>query len=218
MSEKRREVLGDQRGEIVAELRATARALDLPVDRPAYEEAGLDPLTPIPCAGDPRARICVFARDLGRSEVRWRQPLVGAAGQRVRRAVLEVFAGGDDPADPLRERALRYVFLANAVPYKPPGNRPYPQAVVERFRPAIERLLVGYWRGCVVFALGREAARWFEPYAAPDGTWRLSATIDGRRRTRRIEVVALPHPSPANARWASRFPGLFAEALRGWRE
>jgi uracil-DNA glycosylase len=211
-----------------------ARRVDLPIDRLVYADAGREPEVPIAWAGNRFAPICCVGRDLGREEVRRGQPLVGPAGQRVRELVLKTLApgggnGGDRESRPMRERALDLVFVTNLVPYKPPANRAYAEAIVERFRPLIAQVLVDVWRGAVVLALGREAVRWFDPYveapSAPrsfedecaDEHGRTCLLVVGRGRVarrRRVVVFGLPHPSPANVRWAARFGDLLQRRLR----
>lgn len=217
----------DPLGSLAAEVEAEARRLRLEVDVQAYEAAGRSPFAPIVCAGNPAARVCVVGRDLGRHEVRFGQPLVGLAGQAVRRGVLEAAGRSAHPGDVLRESALEHVFLTNLVPYKPVGNRAYPVRIRERFRPFLERLLACYWRGDVVLPLGAEAFAWFRPYAAEplgeawtqadrfacDVSCRLEVRCDRQRVSRALEVCPLPHPSPANARWKGKFAGLLAKRL-----
>ena len=50
------------------------------------------------------------------------------------------------------------------MPYKPPGNKAYPEPVKERFRPFVLELLTRFWQGSQIITLGTEAFRWFEPY------------------------------------------------------
>jgi uracil-DNA glycosylase len=207
-----------------ADAAAVARRLRLEVDREAYAAAGRDPREPILFAGELGARVCVLGRDLGRTEVVHAQPQVGPSGRAVRLGILRAAREPPSPDDPLLERALRYALLANLVPYKPPGNRPFSKPVCEAFRPSLERLLVCGFRGDRVLALGREAFAWFARYAdpAPVARCRFGAEIAcaitarcGGRRVRRVFVVcALPHPSPANALYKARFCSLLCRALK----
>lgn len=216
---------------LLAAMEAEARRAPFPVDAEGYAAAGRDPRVPIACAGSPCALICSFGRDLGRDEVRWAQPQVGAAGRLVRRGVLE--ARGEAPVrgDPRLEAALRGVFLSNTVPYKPPGNRAYPESVKERFRPMVAALLAGWWQGTAVLTLGTAAFRWFSPYlpaGAADAFWRredryeaeqscrLEAEWEGERLAREVVLCPLPHPSPLNRRWVGRFPELLRARLERW--
>ena len=169
--------LDPERDALVAAATATARRLRLEVDRDAYASAGRDPCVPILVAGDRDARICIVGRDLGRDEVACGQPLVGASGRAVRTAVLEAFGEAPSPRDPLLERALRHVVLTNLVPYKPPGNRPFPIHVREAFRPCVERILACRFHGDQVLALGGDAFRWFFRYADAEDLERVRGRV-----------------------------------------
>ncbi len=196
----------------------------MPVDRAAYDRAGRDPRAPIVSAGRLDARVCIVGRDLGREEVLHGQPLVGASGRLVRRGVLRALGLPEDPRDPLHGAALDHVLLCNLVPYKPIGNRAFPAAAREAFRPALEALLACRWTGEAVLALGREACDWFLPYleGPPPGTGegRFACEVPCRIAApcgeRRFVLCPLPHPSPANAAWRSRFPDLLARRLARW--
>lgn len=220
-------------GEAAPLLEALARAARLPgfpLDRECYRQWGREPTAPIPFAGTLAAQVCVLGRDLGRDEVRHAQPLVGLSGRRVREGILRAFGEPPREDDPLRERALRHVLLANTVPFKPPENRAYPPAVRERFRPAMEALLARHWRGRWLIPLGVEALEWVRPYveaadlALLEDDTRFQACVrarlplhDAANGTREIRILPLPHPSPLNARWSSRFPELLARRLEECR-
>ncbi|MFN3650145.1 MAG: uracil-DNA glycosylase family protein [Armatimonadota bacterium] len=217
--------------QLLAEMEAEARRGGFPIDVPVYERAGRDPYVPVAYAGALEARVCSFGRDPGRDEVRLAQPQVGAAGRRVREGVLQAVGETPPPDDRYLESALRHVFLSNTVPYKPPGNKAYPDRVKERFRPLVARLLTCHWQGDVVLTLGTEAFRWFGPFA-PEGaldelwaredryeaelTCEISAEYEGERVTRRLTVCPLPHPSPLNQRWLAAFPELLQRRLARW--
>jgi uracil-DNA glycosylase len=209
---------------LAREVAEMARRVRLHVDRAVYRAAGRDPSVPILCAGAPDARVCIFGRDLGASEVRHGQPLCGPAGRAVRRGVLEALAIAPRGDDPLYEAALDHVLLANTMPYKPPGNRPFPAALRERFRPFIERLLVRHFRGDVVITLGNDAYRWFDRYCEPGAAaaaWlrsdryqcRIAAVLRAGELRRKVTLCPLPHPSPANVAWVARFPDLLRRRL-----
>jgi len=215
--------------QILAEIEAEARRAEFPVDAPVYEAAGRDPMVPIAFAGNPLARVCSFGRDLGRDEVRHGQPQVGAAGKLVRRGVLAALGESPLATDPRLESALEHVFLSNTVPYKPPGNKAYPNAVKARFRPLMARILLGYWQGDTIITLGTEAFDWFVPYIEPGVAadfWKredryeaeLACTLTGvlgnEVISRQIALFPLPHPSPLNQRWLPLFPGLLANRLQ----
>lgn len=214
---------------LTAAVRREAGRAPFPIDEPVYLAAGKDPLQPILCGGALVAAVCVFGRDLGRNEVIHGQPQIGAGGRLVRQGLIRAFEGREPPADDRTlEAALKYALLTNTVPYKPPGNKAYAEAVKSRFRPFLERLLVGLWQGDRVITLGTEAFRWFAPYAQlgdAEALWEredryeadlpcvIAAEIDGGLVRKTIAVQPLPHPSPLNQRWYGRFPGLLAGRL-----
>ncbi|HMV67052.1 MAG TPA: uracil-DNA glycosylase family protein [Myxococcota bacterium] len=210
-------------------LRAIAARLD-GIDREVYAAYGADPLEPVIGEGDPACRLAVFGRDPGRQEIEHRVPFIGAGGLKVRRALHEALYGR--PSATLEEHldAGRRVFWANTVPYKPIGNAAWPERVRREVRPIIADLLVGSWRGADVLALGKEALLWFADtpqerarllahWARPDAFGApVQVTLRAGDAARDLTVHALPHPSPLNATWAPRFPGLIADRLRalGW--
>jgi uracil-DNA glycosylase family 4 len=212
-------------------IEAEARTAEFPIDREVYEKAGKDPLRPVLCAGSPDARICSFGRDPGRDEIIWGQPQIGAAGKLVRSGILVAAGEPTDPSDRRLERALRHVFLTNTVPYKPVGNKAYPDRVKERFRPFVEELLACYWQGDVVITLGTEAFTWFSGYAEPGAAatfWKredkyeaeFSCLLTAGSRENPIQkpltICPLPHPSPLNQRWVGLFPDLLSRRLKKW--
>ena len=140
------------------------------------------------------------------------------------------------PADdkPSLEEALKHAILTNTVPFKPIGNKAYPDEIRERFRPFLERLLVNHWKGQNIITLGTQAFAWFTPYGeeAEFGTAGGSearfekvfrcklpgSSHDARGESKTVMVYPLPHPSPLNRRWYSRFPAMLAARLeRGAR-
>ena len=215
--------------QLLAEIEAEARRAEFPIDVEAYEKFGKNPFVPVAYAGSFAAKVCSFGRDPGRDEIRYGQPQVGAAGKLVRAGVLAAAGVTPSPDDPRLEAALEHVFLSNTVPYKPPGNKAYPNAVKERFRPFVERLLLDHWQGDRILTLGTEAFQWFAPYAEPgasEALWKredryaaaelsceLRSLKGSTAKTRRIAVCPLPHPSPLNQRWVGLFPGLLAGRL-----
>ncbi len=213
-------------------IEAEARRAPFPVDEEVYRASGKDPFVPVFYGGSPSARVCSIGRDLGRDEVAAGEPQIGAAGRQVRRGVIEAATGRQvDRKERDLAEALKFVFLTNLVPYKPPGNKAYPRVVRERFRPFLLELLITQWRGDRVLTLGTEAFDWFSPYL-PEGEgaalWEredryeaeLEATLTvlppGEKvaRTKRVILCPLPHPSPLNQRWYARFPDLLAGRLR----
>jgi uracil-DNA glycosylase len=118
------------------------------------------------------------------------------------------------------------------VPYKPPGNKAYSEAVKERFRPFVAELLTVHWKGTFIITLGTEAFRWFARYAEPgvaDDFWlredryeaSLGATLtsgdDKSTSKKSVTIAPLPHPSPLNQRWYGQFPGLLLRRLEAVR-
>jgi uracil-DNA glycosylase len=204
---------------LIADAEAEARREPFPIDEPVYAKAGRDPLRPILFAGALDAPVAILARDLGKDEVAAAQPLIGAGGKLVRRGVVEAHGGG--PPDD----ALKYALLTNTVPFKPPGNKAYLESVRARFRPFVAELLARFWSGSQAITLGTEAFRWFEPYAE-GGAFPASAATDARFESayscrlalpgldeKLVIVRPLPHPSPLNRRWYSRFPEMLARRL-----
>lgn len=207
-----------------------ARQETLSLDTKVYAEAGKDPYIPILSGGQLDTPVAFFARDLGRQEVLRGEPLIGDAGQRVRRALYTRLFDAPPPAkDVLLAEAVAHVLLTNTVPYKPVGNKAYPNAVKERFRPFVAQLLTCFWTGDMIFTMGTEAFQWFLPYVASkaefDAFWKrddryesafpciLRALCEGQERTKAVTLLPLPHPSPLNRTWLERFPGLLEQRL-----
>ena len=218
---------------LIEAVQQEAARADFPVDTPVYDKAKKDPTMPVLYAGSLDAPTCIFGRDLGRDEVAAGEPLVGAGGRLVRAGVYEAkFGEPPAKADRRIEAALKDVLLTNTVPYKPPGNKAYSEAVKERFRPFVAELLTVHWTGDRVISLGNEAFAWFARYADPDeaaALWaredryegelacKLSVVVGSKTQGRAITLLPLPHPSPLNARWYGKFPGLLAMRLAGAR-
>jgi uracil-DNA glycosylase len=213
---------------LIAAVRGEAQRAEFPVDQPVYEKAGKDPLDPVLFAGSLNAPVCVFGRDLGKDEVAFGQPLIGAGGKLVRQGLLRAFGTESRPNDPRLEAALEFALLTNTVPYKPPGNKAYPESIKRRFRPFVAELLASFWAGDRVICLGTEAFDWFAPYAEPgaaEAFWMredryeaelpcvLEAGHNGTAVRKSIVLAPLPHPSPLNARWYGRFPSLLDARL-----
>jgi uracil-DNA glycosylase len=217
--------------ELIEAVRHEAERAEFPIDAAVYEQSERDPKTPILFAGSLDAPLCVVGRDLGKDEVRAGQPLIGAAGRLVRSGIAGVWDQGDSRDDiqaakkSASETALRHVLLTNLVPYKPPGNKAYPAAIRQRFRPFLERLLVAHWIGRHLITLGSEAFHWFEPYAESAAFQSLGASDarfeavfpcqlpSGAASDKIILVYPLPHPSPLNRRWYSQFPAMLGRRL-----
>lgn len=216
---------------LLAEIQQEAQSASFPIDEPVYRAAGVNPTEPILYAGNLNSQVCIFARDLGKDEVQQQQPLVGAAGKLVRRGVYRAILHQEPTQDAHLQVVLDYVLLTNTVPYKPPGNKAYSEAVKKRFRPFLEQLLVLYWQGNKIITLGNEAFNWFAPYAAKgalkeffERSDRYSASIEvtlqaqdkeGKRHERLVTLMPLPHPSPLNQKYYAQFPQLLQTRLAG---
>lgn len=220
--------------QLIQAVRQEAQRAEFPVDREVYERAGKDAMDPVLFAGSLDAPVCVFGRDLGKDEVAVGEPLVGAGGRLVRAGLYEWEHGEPpDKSDRRVEAALELALLTNTVPYKPPGNKAYAERIKERFRPFVAELLVAHWQGDRVLSLGTEAFQWFARYADPEeaaALWarddryetaelacELTAEVGGKARKKAIRLSPLPHPSPLNQRWYSRFPELISRRLAAVR-
>ncbi|WP_153012976.1 uracil-DNA glycosylase family protein [Pseudacidovorax intermedius] len=207
----------------------------LGIDREAYESAGRDWRDPVIGLGPRDAALCLFGRDPGRTEAQQGQPFLGKGGQLVRAALHRQRHGADAPAPDFAQsiEAGSEVFWLNTAPYKPVGNKAWSMAVKRRFQPLMAELLIDAWQGRdgrrTVIALGREAFFWFgigqaaELNAALDGFWALGDARYARTlevgyehggSTHPIVLAPLPHPSPANAVWFSRFSALMDARLK----
>lgn len=205
-------------------LRALAKELET-LDVEVYREYGRDPLAPILGEGPENARLGIFGRDPGRYEVQQGAPFVGAGGKKIRQGLAEAF--GSTPPPEVAVDAGEHVFWANTVPYKPVGNKVWPAKVRRAFQPLISDLLIHGWQGRDLLVMGRVALFWFgqDPTArqAIKAHWSredrfetsLEVTIHDSQGTQCLfRLHPLPHPSPLNAVWAPRFPGLLASRLK----
>jgi len=170
----------------------------------------------------------MLGRDPGREEVRHGFPFVGAGGQKIRVALHEIFVGGTPLTMESSISAGKYVFWANTVPYKPTGNKAWSPKVVRSFKPPMCGFLLDAWNGSDVLTFGEVAFSWFgvdheENRAALDAHWarddrfetsvEVSLTHPMTGSARRLRIHPLPHPSPLNATWSTRFPGLMRNRL-----
>ncbi len=199
------------------------------IDVDVYQQHGKDPLDPVIGLGRADARIGFFGRDPGRDEVQHGEPFIGAGGQHVRRALYRRLHGGKPLPDFEASRVVgRGFYWANTVPYKPLGNKAWSTKVKQRFHPLMRELLVGHWRGDRIITLGREAFLWFGIGQSKVERERLEAFWESERRfedsvavtlstddgrSREFTIYPLPHPSPLNATWYARFPGLLDARL-----
>ncbi|MCW0425097.1 MULTISPECIES: uracil-DNA glycosylase family protein [Xanthomonas] len=201
------------------------------IDTAAYAACGKDPLDPIIGLGRRDAKVCILGRDPGRSEVEHGAPFVGSGGQLVRKALYRhLHHGAEMPDFAAGLEAGRVAFWLNTVPYKPVGNKAWSMPVKRRFHPLMRHLLLEQWRGDAILTLGREAFLWFgidqprEVRAALEAFWtredRFQAQTEVKlhsedgRRSHRVVLHPLPHPSPLNQTWYKRFPALLDARLR----
>ncbi|WP_299698363.1 uracil-DNA glycosylase family protein [Hydrocarboniphaga sp.] len=208
------------------ELAAQTEGIDVEV----YQRFGKDPLEPILGLGPDDSRVGFFGRDPGRDEVQHGEPFIGAGGQLVRRALYRALHAGKLLPDFAASREIgRDFYWANTVPYKPFGNKAWSTRIKQRFQPSVARLLIEQWRGDSLITLGREAFLWFgllqsrETREKLDAFWlredRFSEAISitlaaGDGVAREFRLYPLPHPSPLNASWYGRFPGLLDARLQ----
>lgn len=197
------------------QLAALAPGLDC-LDVACYRRHGRDPCMPLVGLGRLDARWCFLGRDPGEQEVRLQRPFIGPAGQKIRAVMAEVGVGEDE------------VYWMNTVPFKPIGNKPWSMAVRRQCRPALLELLAA-WEGTQIITFGEAAFKWFGLDAAQrrsvEAFWQradkyqvsfaTSLCISGVER--HFMVCPVPHPSGANAAWASRFPGLLRARLQDVR-
>jgi uracil-DNA glycosylase len=143
------------------------------------------------------------------------------------RRQLRAALGGDAPDEAAAIRVGRAVFWANTVPFKPIGNKAWSVPVQRRFAPAMARLVLDLWTGSDLITCGNAAFDWIglvEPQLAPAlaAFWargdRYEASLALEVRGRALRLHPLPHPSPLNATWYRRFPGLLDARLQalGW--
>jgi uracil-DNA glycosylase len=221
--------------DLIRSVKLEAERSEFPIDVAVYDRAARDSKTAILFAGSLNSSTCIVGRDLGADEVHAGQPLIGAAGRMVRKGIARAWCSvakrvENFQADDLdHDEVLRHVLLTNTVPFKPPGNKAYARPVRQRFRPFLARLLAEHWKGDQVITLGTEAFLWFEPYADPSAFQaikhsdsRFDAVLScrippdpGRPNSNEkvIELYPLPHPSPLNRRWYSRFPEMLTRRL-----
>ena len=213
---------------LIAAMEAEARRAPFPVDADAYQSAGIDPSTCLLYAGSLDAEVGFFARDLGRDEVRAREPLIGQAGRLVREGVYRALGHEGKPTRAQLDEARSHVLLTNTVPWKPPGNKAYGAAVKNRFRPYMARFLTHHWRGSFLITLGTEAFEYFTAFgdrAALEAFWKqpdkwereiaVTVTSDGADgpEEKTLTLAPLPHPSPLNKKFYPLFPGMLDARL-----
>lgn len=215
---------------LISAIELEAKKEEFPLDFPVYEQAGKEPTKPILYYGNLKSDICFFGRDLGRDEVTAGQPLIGAAGQQVRKGFYQVINGKEANNSQDLETIKERLILTNTVPYKPPENKAYNNKVKERFRPFIEQLLIIHWQGSQIITLGTEACKWFLPYTQKElfnnfwnqGDSRYEACVKitlntlgekGKSYQKNVKVYPLPHPSPLNQKYYRKFPSMLHNTL-----
>jgi uracil-DNA glycosylase len=213
---------------LIEQIKQEAEQSDFPLDTLVYQEADLPPTQPILYTGNLKSQLCIFGRDLGRDEVFARQPLYGAAGTLVRQGFYTAIHRENTTDKKLLETICDRLLLTNTVPYKPPENKAYSQKVKKRFRPFIERFLVLYWQGHQIITLGTEAFTWFTIYDQDNikNFWqrgdRYQAKIEinltaidenGKKHEKLITLLPLPHPSPLNIKYYSKFPQMLQQRI-----
>ena len=214
---------------LIERVQQEAQREEFPIDIPVYKYTKLEPTYPILYAGNLQSPLCFFGRDLGKDEVRERQPLIGASGTKVRQGFYEVIHGKSTNSMEELKSICDRVLLSNTVPYKPPGNKAYSVKVKERFRPFVEELLVFHWQGNQIITLGTEAFKWYAPYRKRGEvnnyfkrsdrfeetlTVNLTATdSEGNSKQKSITLLPLPHPSPLNEKYYAIFPKMLKQRL-----
>ncbi|HET7313067.1 uracil-DNA glycosylase family protein [Salinisphaera sp.] len=198
------------------------------IDTEVYARFDKDALEPIIGLGRRDARIGFLGRDPGRDEVKCGEPFIGAGGQLVRRTIYRHLHGGEMPDFETSRVLGRDFFWINTVPYKPVGNKAWSMKIKRRFHPLMRTLLIESWQGRDLITLGREAFLWFaidQDKAERDriqAFWKredrfescIEITLDAPDGgEQRFRVYPLPHPSPLNATWYKRFPGLLQARL-----
>lgn len=88
-----------------------------------YDSPEIETHKVVLCGGNPNASIMVVARDLGKDEIEKEEPLIGRAGQLLRKG--SVMVGFDPVLD---------FFMCNTVPLKPKGNKSFSDLVRADFK------------------------------------------------------------------------------------
>ncbi|MBW4681715.1 MAG: uracil-DNA glycosylase [Microcoleus vaginatus WJT46-NPBG5] len=210
--------------ELIAQIQQEAQRETFPIDEPVYQAAGVEPTQPILYAGNLNSNLCFFARDLGKDEVHAKQPLCGAAGTHVRKGLYRAIYHQEPDKTTDLSSVLDKVVFTNTVPYKPPGNKAYSEAVKKRFRPFLEQFLLFHWQGNRIITLGNEALKWFLPYGEKGAmkeffeqsdryTGSIQITLTSGDKQRLVMLQPLPHPSPLNQKYYAKFPQMLQQRL-----
>ncbi len=213
--------------------RKLAKSLDLNLDADVYRAASRDPLYPLLYGGNPAAPIGFYGRDPGKEEIRAGEPLIGAAGKRVRAGIFRHYHGGEPRLPEDFKQTSEDAFYANTVPYKQVANKAWGLKVTARFSELISSVLIDVWKGNELITLGNEAFHWFKLAGEKvankiDAHWKLedryerslqlelTSAVSGSRKL--ITLYPLPHPSPLNQTWYSKFPALIDARLKEIRK
>jgi uracil-DNA glycosylase len=216
---------------LIDKIEKEAKSIDMPIDKDVYKSCSKDLVKPILYAGNLDAEIGFIARDLGKDEVIKGEPLIGSAGQLVRRTLSNAFFGVTPSKTEIHHKeVMDKVLFTNIVPYKPIGNKVFPKKVRTRFMPFIAEFLITYWKGSHIITLGTEAFKWFEYFENKQKLaefWNneeqrytesieceITTQINGQFKYKTLTVSPLPHPSPLNAKWYKRFPNLLKNRVR----
>ncbi len=205
--------------EALAALRAIGAALP-GRDLDAYAAANLEADTPILGLGPRDAAFAVLGRDPGREELIHRTGFIGASGRKIRDPLVSRWLGVSRPTVEDRLRVGERVYWVNTVPFKPIGNKAWPEPVRAACAPWVRTLLLHGTETADVLAFGQQAVQWFgedalQHLAGGEAAWGAAFThtlTDGTSR-RQVRVWSLPHPSPLNVRWAQAFPNLYQRVL-----
>jgi len=202
-----------------------ARRGDMDIDRPVYAAAERDPTWPILLgSGSLEAPIGVLGRDPGRFEVIHAEPFIGKGGQLIRDGFHRARFNTNCPDIEASIEVGRDVFWCNTVPYKPSGNKAWSMKVKRRFVNEIAELITERWKGHDLLTCGNVAFDWFrvaDPSLKPAlaefwrRTDRYEATLEIALNGKELRLHPLPHPSPLNATWYPKFPGLLDARLQG---
>ncbi|MBX9738452.1 MAG: uracil-DNA glycosylase [Beijerinckiaceae bacterium] len=148
--------------------------------------------------GDPAARIMLVGEAPGADEDRQGLPFVGRAGKMLDRMLDAI---GLDRTK---------VYIANVVPWRPPGNRPPTQPEIATCLPFIQRQ-ISLVDPSLVVCVGNISAQALlglrEGITRTRGKWFELGSTDARGAPKRVPAMAMFHPSyllraPVNKRYA----------------
>jgi uracil-DNA glycosylase len=215
---------------LIDQIQKEAQRAEFPLDIPVYESVKKEPTKPILYFGNLKSNICFFGRDLGRDEVIAGEPLIGASGILVRQGFYQAIYGENTEDKEKLQSIKDRVILTNTVPYKPPENKAYGVKIKNRFRPFLEQFFVLHWQGNQIITLGTEAFKWFQNYSTKeefntfweqgDRRYQKSLQItltatdeEGKIHKKPLSIFPLPHPSPLNQKYYTRFPAMLKYTL-----